>query len=204
MPLPGARRHLDAAAQRGDLGAHDVHADAAARDLRDLRRGREARLEDALDELRVGGLRVGGDPALRDRLARARCVEVEAGAVVGELDRDFVADLAHGQRDFAGLGLAGLARARRAARCRGRARCAAGARAGRRAFPAPSGRARSARRGFRGSRACRAPSRSRAGSGTGARTGCRTARCGSRTAAAARRATAAPARAARRRRRRGS
>ena len=42
------------------------------------------------------------------------------------------------------------------------------------------------------------------GSGTAARTGCRTAPCGSRTAAAARRATAAPARAAPRRRRRGS
>ena len=77
-------------------------------------------------------------------------------AVVGELDRDFVADLAHRQRDLAGLGLARLRRASRASRCRGRARCAAGARADRRAFPAPSGRARSARRGFRGWRACRA------------------------------------------------
>ena len=35
-------------------------------------------------------------------------VEVEAGAVVGQLDGDFVGDLAHGQRDFAGLRLAGL------------------------------------------------------------------------------------------------
>ena len=40
-------------------------------------------------------------------LAHAR--EVDAAAVVGELDHDFVADLAHRQRDLAGLGLAGRA-----------------------------------------------------------------------------------------------
>ncbi len=59
-------------------------------------------------ELRVGRLGVGGEEAQRDRRARACCVEVDAGAVVGELDHDFVADLAHRQRDLAGLELAGL------------------------------------------------------------------------------------------------
>ena len=61
---------------------------------------------------RVGGLR---RPAAIQPCATALariCVEVEAAAVVGELDRDFVADLAHGQRDLAGLRLAGGLRAR--------------------------------------------------------------------------------------------
>ena len=68
-------------------------------------RRRESRLEDALDELRVRRLRVGRKPALRDRLG-ADVVEIQPGAVVGQFYRDFVADLPHGQRDLAGLGLA--------------------------------------------------------------------------------------------------
>ena len=59
MPVPGVERHLDAAAQRGDFRAHDVHADAAAGNLRDFRRGRESGLEQALDQLRLGRRRVG-------------------------------------------------------------------------------------------------------------------------------------------------
>ena len=46
MPLPGFGCDLDAAAQRLDVAADDVHADAAAGDLGDLLGGREARLED--------------------------------------------------------------------------------------------------------------------------------------------------------------
>ena len=105
--MAGPGRDLDAAAQRRDLRSHHVHADAAPRDLRHAGCRREARFEDAGDDLAVGGLRVGGDPALRDRLG-ANVGEVEAGAVVGELDGDLVGDLPHGQRDFPGLGLARL------------------------------------------------------------------------------------------------
>ena len=101
------RRDLDAPAQRGDLRAHDVHADAAPRDLRHAGGRREARFEDASDDLAVGGLRVGGDPALRHRLG-VKLGEVEPGAIVGKLDGDLVGDLPHGQRDFPGLGLACL------------------------------------------------------------------------------------------------
>ena len=53
------------------------------------------------------GCASGRDPALRDRLGPDP-FEVEAGAVVGELDLDLVRDLPHGKRDLAGLGLAGL------------------------------------------------------------------------------------------------
>ncbi len=107
VPLPSVVAHFDAAAQRGDFGAHDVHADAAAGDLRHLRRGRETRLEQEFDELRVGGLGIGGNQAQRTgALAHAR--EIDAGAVVGQVDHDFVADLANRQRYFAGLELTGL------------------------------------------------------------------------------------------------
>ena len=104
--LAGTGAHLDAAAQRADLGAHDVHPDAAARDLRDLRRGREAGPEDALDELRVGRLGVRREePDLQRALAHPR--EVDAAAVVGELDHHLVAGLAYRERDLARLRLAG-------------------------------------------------------------------------------------------------
>ena len=46
-------------------------------------------------------------PSATRALAHAR--EVDAAAVVGELDHDFVADLPHGERDLAGLRLAGVA-----------------------------------------------------------------------------------------------
>src|SRR4029078_11242024 len=77
-----ARRglHLDAAAERGDLAAHDVHADAAARTLANLRRGREAGLEQALDELLLARLGVLGDEADAAG-AVAHAVQVDAGAV---------------------------------------------------------------------------------------------------------------------------
>ena len=58
-------------------------------------------------ELRVAGLRIRGDPALRHGL-RPDLLEIESRPVVGQLDRDFVRDLPHGKRDFAGLGFARL------------------------------------------------------------------------------------------------
>ena len=98
---------LDPATERGDLAAHDVHADAAAGDLRHLRGRREPWLEQAFDELLLGRLGVLRDQADRTG-ALADAVEIDAAAVVRELDQDFVADLLHGERDLAGLRLAGL------------------------------------------------------------------------------------------------
>ena len=46
VPLPRLGRDLDSAAQRVDVAAHDVHADAASGDLGDLVGGREPGLED--------------------------------------------------------------------------------------------------------------------------------------------------------------
>jgi hypothetical protein len=64
-------------------------------------------LENALDELRFAGMRIRSYAALRDGLG-AHAFEVQSRAVVGELDRDLVRDLPHRQRDFPGLGFAGL------------------------------------------------------------------------------------------------
>src|SRR5262249_39793466 len=100
--LSRSRRHLDAPAELLDLRADDVPPDAASGYLGDLRRRAEARFEDAGDQRLVGRLVVGLEAALRDRLV-AYALEIEAGAVVDELDRDLVADLTHGQRDLAGL-----------------------------------------------------------------------------------------------------
>ncbi len=55
----------------------------------------------------VGVASAASKPCATARLAHAR--EVDAGAVVGELDHHFVADLPHRQRDLAGLRLAGVA-----------------------------------------------------------------------------------------------
>ncbi len=103
-PLAGLRMHVDAAAERDDLAAHDVHADAAAGDLRERRRRRKAWLKQAFDELVDRRLRIGLHEAERNRTF-AHALEIDAAAVVRDLDRDFIADLAHGQRDLAGLRL---------------------------------------------------------------------------------------------------
>jgi len=103
--------------------------------------------------------------------ARARIESKSRPRRRRELDGDLVADL----RTVSAISPVSDFPARCAppgARCRGRARCASGARAGRRAFRARSGRARPGRRGSRDWRACRAPSRSGAESGTAARRGC--------------------------------
>jgi hypothetical protein len=110
---PGPRRDFDPAPERHDFGAHHIHADAATRDLRNFGRRRESGLEDALDQLRVAGLRIRGNATLRHGLG-PDAFEIEPRAVVDELDRDLVRDLAHRERDFTGLGLAALIRCGRA------------------------------------------------------------------------------------------
>ena len=95
--LAGGGGGLDAAAHRVDLGAHDVHADAAAGQLGHLVGGGEAGREDQVGELGVASAarRARAGPCATP-LSRMRS-QVEAGAVVAELDADFVALVA--QRD---------------------------------------------------------------------------------------------------------
>ena len=113
MPLPARGRDLDAAADRGDLVAHHVHADAAAGELRSPSRGREARLEQTFDQLLLARLGVASTrPTPMSGAFCAARSKFDAGAVVGELERDFVAFLPQREVDRAGLGLARLARAR--------------------------------------------------------------------------------------------
>ena len=89
VPRPCLRADLDRAADELDIGLHDVHADAAARNGRHLLRGREARMEDELGDLRLAhALHLGlAREALLDRLAADGAV-VEPAPVVGDLDRD--------------------------------------------------------------------------------------------------------------------
>ena len=102
------RLHVDDAADLIDVGAHDVHADAAAGDARHLRRGREAGREDELLDLRLRHLvDLGfGDQTAGDRL-RLDARGVEAAPVVGDLDDDVAAFVPGGEPDRALLGLAG-------------------------------------------------------------------------------------------------
>ena len=53
-PCSGRGADLDAAAELFDVAAHHVHADAAARDIGDLRRGAETGLEDEVVDFVVG------------------------------------------------------------------------------------------------------------------------------------------------------
>ena len=68
-PSP-ATDFVDGAADLVDIGAHHVHADAAAGDRGDLRRGGEARCEDELVDLGFGHLLQFslGDEAVVERL----------------------------------------------------------------------------------------------------------------------------------------
>ena len=107
LAAPGV--DLDDAADPLDIGADDVHADAAAGNGGDLAGGRQAGGEDQrhllLEREAVGA--VGRDDAGADRLADQR-VAVDAAAVVGHLDQDLVAGLARRDAQIAGLVLAGL------------------------------------------------------------------------------------------------
>src|SRR6516162_8404547 len=99
---------IDRAADLLDIGAHHVHADAAAGNAGDRRSGGEARREDQIADLGIG---LGGDFALDGETdlgglgADAR--QIEATAVVGDLDDDVAALVAGGQADAADRRLAG-------------------------------------------------------------------------------------------------
>ena len=205
VPLPGRRSRPRRGRRAPRSRAHDVHADAAAGDLRDLRRGRESRLEQAFDRAAARSARASAairpsdrarsrtlrevDAARRRRRARSR-TSLPTWRTVSVISP--VSGLPGGARASRDLDAVVERVAQQVLERTDEL------------FEHRAVELGLRRRGSRGSRACRAPSRSCAGSGRGARTGCRTARCGSRTAAAARRATGAPARAARRRRRRDS
>src|SRR5580693_2331008 len=77
-----------AAAQLFDFGRDDIHADAAARGLRDVTGGAEARLQYELHGLLIGEFRMSIDQAERDRLL-ADQLDVDAGAIIGHDDDDF-------------------------------------------------------------------------------------------------------------------
>ena len=108
VPWPEHGLDVDDAADLIDVGAHDVHADAAAGYARDLRRGREAGREDELVDLRFRQLVGFGfrDQAAGDRLD-SDPRGVEAAPVVGDLDDDVTAFVPGGEPDRPSLGLAG-------------------------------------------------------------------------------------------------
>ena len=122
--LAGLGLDLDPAAQRLDVAADDVHADAAAGDLGDLLRGREAGLEDQLVDL---VRRRRARPAAispRSTALRAGSSRCSGRAVVGDLDDDVAALVIGAERQAACGRLPAALRASAAARCRGRRCCA--------------------------------------------------------------------------------
>ena len=99
---------LDRAADLLDIAAHDVHADAAAGNAGDQRRGGKAGREDEIGDLVFGFARqigLAGEPDL-DRFgfdARG----VEAAAVIGDFDDDMTALVTGGKPDRSAGRLAG-------------------------------------------------------------------------------------------------
>ena len=116
---------IDRAADLLDIAAHDVHADAAAGNAGDLRGGGEAGREDEIADLGVGfGRHLGfAGEALLDGLG-ADAREIEAAAVVGDLDDDVAALVAGGKPDRALWRLARRKALRPGFRCRDRRSCA--------------------------------------------------------------------------------
>ena len=88
VPSPGRPANVDGAADQLDVGAHDVHADAAAGDVGDLRGRGEARLEDEpRDASSVMSIEFGRrDETPLQRLGRD-AGDIESAPVVGDLDR---------------------------------------------------------------------------------------------------------------------
>ena len=76
------------AAELLDLVVHDIHADAATRQLGQFARGREAALEHECIEVAVGQFDAGLEQAAFDRLAADR-LAVHAATVVGHAQHDF-------------------------------------------------------------------------------------------------------------------
>ena len=103
--LAGLGRDVDRAAHALDRALDDVHADAAARQRRDLLRGRKPGLEDQLIEFGVGQHGAGGDQAAFLGLG-ANALGVEAASVVADADQHFGAGVTRDQADVAGRRLA--------------------------------------------------------------------------------------------------
>ena len=100
VPGAGDGPQVDGAADLLDIVAHHVHADAAAGNTGDRGGGREAGREDEIADLRIGHfveLGLAGK-TLFDRLG-ADAVDIEAAAVVGDLDDDVAALVAGGEPD---------------------------------------------------------------------------------------------------------
>ncbi len=107
-PLAGPAGDADRAAHRVHHALHDVEADAAAGDLRDLLLGREAGQEEEIEQLGLAepsGHRGGGQPALDD--LGAEPFEVDAAAVVAEDDLEHPRAVAGLQADRRHRRLAG-------------------------------------------------------------------------------------------------
>ena len=123
--LAGHRLDVDGAADLVDIGAHHVHADAAAGDRGDGGRGREARREDELVDLGFGHLlQFGlGDETVLERLGLDP-LGVEPAAVVGDADDDVAALVIGGQPDGALLAPCRRPAARPASPGRDRRSCA--------------------------------------------------------------------------------
>ena len=94
---------IDAAADPLDIGAHHVHADAAAGNRGDRVGGRQARLEDQVELAARRDIRCDARPrsaAAGERACATSRSRIDAAAVVGDLDQDLVARLA--RRDASG------------------------------------------------------------------------------------------------------
>src|SRR3984893_13214324 len=98
--------HVQRAAQALDLGGHDVHADAAARLLRDRAGGGEPRLEDQLNRILVAQGLSRADESQGLGLLADRA-EIHADAVVGEAHHDLGAFAMQLEENVSGVGLAG-------------------------------------------------------------------------------------------------
>src|SRR5690606_36439903 len=98
------------AAQRFDVFAHDVHADAAAGNVRDFFRGRKTGRENQVQDFALVQFGIGGDQAAFDGFV-ANAVGVHAAAVVGDFDDDAAGFLERSEAQRAVVGLAGGAAA---------------------------------------------------------------------------------------------
>ena len=90
--LAGAGVDFDFAANFFDVGADDVHADAAPADIGDGGGGGEAGEKDELQQFALAKLRgaIGGDDAALDGF-EAHFFDIDPGAVVGNFDDDVAA-----------------------------------------------------------------------------------------------------------------
>ena len=90
VPLPSAVLMLTVPPKRFDIAFHDVHPDAATRDVRHLFRRRETGLEDQRPDLIVGQFLVFRDQPLLDGFGE-NLVAIQAAPIVFDGDADVAA-----------------------------------------------------------------------------------------------------------------